>query len=158
MGRASTIALRVLLIATIVLLLIAQLVALPVTATAWATLYPELAWLHVPGLIIAIAFIMCVQVVLVCLWRMLGFVGDDGPFSPRSLGYITTIILAIAVADLLLVAALVLLGIAGAANPSILLLGSFGVVVGAALALLVGVLRELLRKALELQQDLSEVV
>ena len=45
-----------------------------------------------------------------------------------------------------------------AANPSILLLGLFGVVVGAGLALLVGVLRGLLRRAITLEQDLSEVV
>ena len=37
----------------------------------------------------------CVQVVLVCLWRMLGFFRDDEPFSERSLGYITVILIAI---------------------------------------------------------------
>lgn len=158
MNRLSVIALRALLAATIALLVVAQLFALPATATTWAAVYPDLSWLRVPGLVIAIAFIVCVQIVLVCLWRMLGFVEEDGPFSSRSLRDITVIIVAIVVADLLLVLALVLLGIGNAANPSIMLLGCFGVVVGAALALLVGVLRELLRKALELQHDLSEVV
>lgn len=158
MNRASVIALRILLSAMILLLVIAQTIALPATASAWATAYPELATLRVPALVIAIAFILCVQVVLACLWRMLGFAGDDGPFSERSLSYITVIIVMIAIADALIAAALLLLATANAANPSILLLGCFGIVVGAGLALLVGVLRELLRQALQLQQDLSEVV
>ena len=158
MNHASTLLLRMLLVTTIALLLVAQVIALPATAAQWASRFPELAWLRVPGIVIAIAFIVCVQIVLVCLWRMLGFIRNDGPFSARSLSYITVIIAAIVIADLLIVAALVLLAVGNAANPSVLLLGCFGVVVGAALALLVGVLRELLRKALELQHDLSEVV
>lgn len=158
MNRASIAVLRALLSAMILLLLVAQVFALPATAASWAAAYPELAWIRVPALVVATAFILCVQVVLVCLWRMLGFAGDDGPFSARSLGYITVIIVSIAVADALIAAALVLLAAGNAANPSIVLLGCFGIVVGAGLALLVGVLRELLRQALQLQQDLSEVV
>ena len=158
MNRASVLALRMLLSAMILLLVVAQVFALPATAAAWATAYPDLAWLRLPALMIAIGFILCVQIVLGCLWRMLGFAEEDGPFSARSLSYITVIIVMIAVADALIALALVLLAAAGAANPSILLLGLFGIVVGAGLALLVGVLRELLRQALRLQHDLSEIV
>jgi Protein of unknown function (DUF3036). len=158
MNAVSTALLRGLLAITLLLLLIAQLFAIPATATEWAQRVPELAWLRVPGIVISAAFILCVQAVMVCLWRMLGFIRADGPFSARALGYITVIIGAIVVADLLIVLALVLLAAGNAANPSVMLLGCFGVVVGAALALLVGVLRQLLRKALELQHDLSEVV
>ncbi|CAN7313473.1 DUF2975 domain-containing protein [Microbacterium sp. LjRoot45] len=158
MNRATTLTLRTLLAITLVLLVVAQVVALPTTASTWATLYPELAWLRAPGLVIAIAFIVCVQIVLVCLWRMLTLIDADDPFSARALRFITIIIAAIVAADLLLVVAVALLTAGNAANPSILLLGCFGIVVGAALALLVAVLRALLRKALELQHDLSEVV
>lgn len=158
MNSAVVTLLRILLVATIILLVVAQLFALPETADTWAGLYPQLAWLRTPGLIIAVAFIVCVQVVLACLWRMLGIVAEDGPFSQRSLGYITVIIAAIIAADLLIVAAILLLAAAQALNPSILLLGGFGVVVGAVLALLVGVMRTMLRRALDLQHDLSEVV
>ncbi len=158
MHRFTRIALRTLLALTIVILLIGQVFALPATADGWADRFPELAWLRVPGILIGVVFIVCVQVVLVCLWRMLGFFRDDEPFSERSLGYITVILIAIVVADLLIVTALILLSIAHAANPSVMLLGCFGIVVGAALALVVVVLRELLRRALELQHDLSEVV
>jgi hypothetical protein len=158
MNRASVLALRVLLSAMILLLVIAQVFALPATASAWAAAYPDLAWLRIPALAVAVGFIVCVQVVLACLWRMLGFAEDDGPFSARSLSYITVIIVMIAIADALIAVALVLLAAANAANPSIMLLGLFGIVVGAGLAVLVGVLRELLRQALQLQHDLSEVV
>lgn len=158
MNRLTSVTLRALLALTVLILLIGQVFALPATAGGWADRFPELAWLRVPGILIGVAFIVCVQVVLVCLWRMLGFIRDDEPFSERSLGYITVILVAIIVADLLIVAALVLLAVAQAANPSVMLLGCFGVVVGAALALVVVVLRELLRRALELQHDLSEVV
>jgi hypothetical protein len=158
MNQLTTAVLRMLLVAMIALLLVAQVFALPATASSWAQQFPDLAWLRVPGLFVAIAFIVCVQVVLACLWRMLGFIRSDGPFSSRSLRYITVVVVFIVIADLLIGVALVLLAAAHAANPSVLLLGCFGMVVGAGLALLVVVLRELLRRALELQHDLSEVV
>lgn len=158
MNPLTTALLRILLLAMIALLLVAQIFALPATAASWARQFPDLAWLRIPGLVVAVAFIVCVQVVLACLWRMLGFIRSDGPFSSRALGYITAVVVFIVVADLLIGVALVLLASANAANPSVLLLGCFGMVVGAGLALLVVVLRELLRRALELQHDLSEVV
>lgn len=158
MNRATIAALRALLALMILLLLIAQTVALPLTAAGWARSFPEFAGLQVPCLVIAIVFIVCVQVVLVCVWRMLDLFAAEGPFSARAFRYVDTIITAIVVADALIVVALALLTATSAANPSILLLGLFGVVVGAGLALLVGVLRGLLRRAITLEQDLSEVV
>jgi xanthosine utilization system XapX-like protein len=53
---------------------------------------------------------------------------------------------------------LVVIANAEAATPSIALLGVLGVVVGSMLALLVVVLRGLLRKAAQLESDLAEVV
>ncbi len=158
MNPVMTTVLRLLLIAMIALLLVAQVFALPPTAAQWAHQFPDLAWLRIPGLVVGTAFIVCVQVVLACLWRMLGFMRSDGPFSSRALAYITVIIVVIVVAAALIGVALALLTAANAANPSIVLLGCFGIVVGAGLALLVVVLRELLRRELDMQHDLSEVV
>lgn len=158
MNHAFRTALTFLLAAMILLLGVAQIVALPASAATWARLYPEFAALQAPALVIAVAFILCVQVVLVCIWRLLRLIDGDVPFSAKSFRYIDVIIAAIVIADLLILTALILLTAAGAGNPSVLLLGSFGVVVGAGLALLVAVLRGLLAQALELQQDLAEVV
>ena len=61
-------------------------------------------------------------------------------------------------AGLIIGISLVILALGRAVNPSITLLGVLGVVVAIALALLVVVMRGLLTKALQLEQDLSEVV
>lgn len=158
MNRVTFVALKASLVLMILLLLVAQTVALPVTAAGWARAFPEFAVLQVPCLIIAIAFTVCVQVVLVCIWRLLDLFTTEGSFSDRAFRYIDVIIASIVIADLLIVVAAVLLLATGAANPSTLLLGLFGIVVGGGLALLVRVLRGLLRRALDLQHDLSEVV
>ncbi len=61
-------------------------------------------------------------------------------------------------ASLIIVVSNVIIMAARAGSPSILLVSILGIVVGIALALLVVVMRGLLRKALELEQDMSEVV
>ena len=59
---------------------------------------------------------------------------------------------------LLLAAAMVILTISGASNPGIALLFCFGIVVGAGLALVIVVMRGLLRNARTLQEEMAEVV
>lgn len=151
-------ALRALIATMLLLLLVAQVIAVPFVAASFAGDYPDFAYLMVPGIVAAIVLILCVQLVFVCVWKLLTLVQRERIFSSDAFRYVDVILFTIVAATVLVGAALVTLLIAGATTPSISLLVVFGIVVGAGLSLLVVVLRGLLTKALQLQQDLSEVV
>lgn len=147
------------LIAVMVLLLVAaQVWMIPGVAAMTASENPDLAYLRVPGIIGGILFLALVQVVLLCIWKLLSLVRGEKIFSLQSFRYVDIIIGAMVAAAILLAGSLIVIYAARAVNPGILLLGVLGIVVGIALALLVVVMRGLLRKALQLEQDMSEVV
>jgi len=158
MHRTTIVILQALIAGLIALLLFCQIVVIPQTAASMATLYPEFAQLRVPGILIGVAFALCAQVLLVCVWRLLALVRVGSIFRSTSFVWVDVALGAVVVATLLVVGSLVVLQIAGASPPSISLLCVIGVVVGSGLSLLIVVLRGLLRKATELEHDLSEVV
>ena len=158
MQRSTIIVLKALIVVLIALLFFCQVTVIPATASGMAATYPEFAALEIPGIVIGIAFALCAQVVLVCVWRLVSLVGADAIFSDRAFAWVDIALGAVVLATLLVVGALVILQIAGASPPSISLLCLVGIVVGAGLSLLIVVLRGLLRKASQLESDLSEVV
>ena len=153
-----TLALKTLIAAMLVILVFSQIVVIPAVARGTAEHNPDLAYLEVPGIIGATLFLAAVELVLICIWRLLSLVRTEQIFSPKAFVWIDVIIGTFVFAGLLIGASLVVLALGRAVNPSITLLGVLGVVVGGALALLVVVMRGLLTKALQLEQDLSEVV
>lgn len=153
-----TLALKALIAAMLILLGFSQVFMIPAVAQGTAEANPDLSYLEIPGIIGAILFLACVQLVLICIWRLLSLVRTEQIFSPKAFLWIDVIIGTFIVAGLIIGASLVILALGRAVNPSIMLLGVLGVVVGGALALLVVVMRGLLTKALQLEQDLSEVV
>jgi hypothetical protein len=150
--------LKALIVVLIALLLLCQVVVLPDMARSLAGMYPELAYLQVPGVVIGVIFTLCAEVVLVCVWRLLTLVGADSIFTPRAFAWVDVALWAVVGATVLVVATLFYLFTAPAGSPAVVLLLLLGVVVGAGLSLLVVVLRGLLRKASQLEADLSEVV
>ena len=158
MQRPTILVLKAIIAAMILLILACQLFLVPPTAHGMARTYPEFADLVVPGIVIAELFLLCIQVVNVCVWRLLSMVGEQNIFSTDAFRWVDVILGSIVAATLLIVVAFAMLASAGVGNPSILLLGSLGVVVGSGLSLLVIVLRGLLKNAAQLQYDLSEVV
>lgn len=158
MQPRATAALKALIVVLLALLIVAQIVLIPGVATVTAFRNPDLAFLEVPGIIGAVVFLALVEIVLLCVWKLLSLVRTDQIFSPRAFRYVDIIIGAMVAAAVLIAGALIVIYGARAVNPGILLLGVLGMVVGASLALLVGVLRGLLRTALQLEQDMSEVV
>jgi len=153
-----TAALKALIVVLLALLLATQVALIPGVAVLAAERNPELAYLAGPGIVGGIVLVALIELVLVCVWRLLSLVRQDRIFSSGAFLYVDIIMVTMAAAAVLIAAAVVVLLLGHAVNPSILLLGVVGVVIGIALALLVGVMRGLLRKALELEQDLSEVV
>lgn len=153
-----TAVLKTLIAVMVLLLLVAQVAMIPAVGMMTARQNPDLAFLLVPGIIGGVLFLALVQIVLLCVWKLLSLVRGDKIFSPRSFRYVDIIIAAMVAAAIVLTASLIVIYAARAVNPGILLLGVLGIVVGLALALLVVVMRGLLHKALQLEQDLSEVV
>ncbi|MFK4835418.1 DUF2975 domain-containing protein [Microbacterium sp. ZW T2_14] len=159
MMRPTTIVVLKAIIAVLIgLLLLCQVVVLPGMARSLAGMYPYLAYLEVPGIVIGVIFTLCAQVVLVCVWRLLTLVRADSIFTPRAFVWVDVSLWAVVFATVLVVTTLGLLLTAPAGSPSIVLLCLLGIVVGAGLSLLLVVLRGLLRKASQLEHDLSEVV
>ncbi|SJN26065.1 transmembrane transport protein [Microbacterium esteraromaticum] len=158
MQPLATVLLRGLIAVLIALLLFVQLIMIPAVAAETSRRNPDLAYLEVPGIIGAVLFLVLVEVVLVCVFVLLSLVRADRIFSSQAFRYVDVIIGTMLASAVLLVASFIVLATGRAVNPGILVLAVFGVVVSLSLALLVGVMRGLLRKALELEQDLSEVV
>jgi len=158
MHRATTLTLKSLIVVLVALLVLCQTVVVPAIAAGTAERIPPLAFLQWPGVIAAAVFVACLQVALICVWRLLSLVGEGSIFNPRAFVFVDVIVGAIIVATLIVLAAIILLTAVGAASPSITLLSVLGVVIGAVLALLVVVLRGLLRTATQLESDLAEVV
>lgn len=151
-------ALKALLAILLLLLLAAQIFAVPAVAATTAERYPDYAYLTVPGMVLLIGLILCVQFTFVCVWRLLSLVARDRIFSRAAFRYVDLILGALVAATIIVIVSLAMLFIADASPPSLTLLAVFGIVIGAGLTLLVIVMRGLLEKALQLEHDLSEVV
>ena len=123
------------------------------------------AQVRVPLVVIAVLGIVTIQVVMVCVWRLLTMVRRGTVFSPGAFRYVDVVIGMTATASALLFALGVVLATGDAAAPGIVLLigGAAGLVAG--VALVVVVLRLLLVQAIDrdaearhLQSELDEVI
>ncbi|MDX2026070.1 DUF2975 domain-containing protein [Microcella sp.] len=158
MNRITIVSLKALIGLLLALLLLCQVAVVPAIASQMADRIPPLAFLQWPGVIAAAVFVLCLQTALGCVWRLLTLTREGVIFNARAFRYVDVILAAIVVATVVVLGSLVVITNAGAATPSLALLGVLGVVVGSMLALLVVVLRGLLRKATQLESDLAEVV
>lgn len=158
MHRSTIIILKALIAVLLALLVLCQVVVVPAVAAQSAVRYWQIAYFEVPGMIVGILFLVCVQVVLVCVWRLLSLVREDSIFSDSAFPNVDLSLAAVAFATALVLIALLALSLTGFLTPSITLLLLLGVVVGSGLSLLIFVMRGLLRKAAQLEHDLSEVV
>jgi hypothetical protein len=158
MNRTTIVLLKALIAILIALLVFCQVFVIPRTVSGLASVYPEFSDLVWPGIIVGGVFALCAEVLLVCVWRLVTLVRVDSIFSERAFIWVDVALAAVSLATVLVIGALVILMVAGASPPSISLLCLIGAIVGAGLSLLLVVLRGLLRKASQLERDLSEVV
>jgi hypothetical protein len=165
MGRLTVMTLRTVLAVVLAGSLFVQGVMVPLLAIDLDGLDPDYAYLRAPLLIIAVLGIVTIQVVLVCVWRLLTMVRRGTVFSDAAFRYVDVVIGAIAAASLLTFVLGVTLAPGEAVAPGIvLLIGGAGVLV-AGIALIVLVLRMLLAQAVardaeahHLQAELDEVI
>lgn len=158
MTRLSILALRVLLTVGMVGALLAQLWFFPTLAGELATSYPEVAWLRWPVLLAVVFGIVAVEVAIVAVWVLLSMVQRDSVFSPRAFRWVDVIVTAAMVATGLVIAVLAMLAHARTLPPAVMLLLLALIVAGAAFALLMTVMKGLLRQAANLTVELSEVI
>lgn len=149
--------LRILLALLFAGLVVAQVAILPGTLAYLADEEPDLAYLRWPALAFSIVELLCVQVVIVCTWKLLGMVKDDRIFSEAAFAWVNTIVWTMVAAWVLLFGAFVYVTVlvSGPGLPVLL----FGMVLaGGVLVLLMVVMRALLRQATTLRSDMDAVI
>ncbi len=149
--------LRVLLVLLFAGLVVAEVVSMPGTFVHMAEEDPELAYLQWPMTIFSILELVCVQVVIVCTWRLLTMVRADRIFSEAAFAWVDAIVWAMAVAWVLLLAVFIYFTalLRGPGLPMLL----FGLALaGGVLVLLMVVMRALLRQATTLRTDMEAVI
>jgi hypothetical protein len=149
--------LRILLALAFAALVLAQVGFLPALSGAMAADSPDLAHLRWPTLTVAVLGLGCVQVVIVCTWKLLTLVEDDRIFSEASMAWVDGIVWAIGAAWVLLLGTLVwsVVSVGLPGPPIVLLLVMVAVTV---LGLLMVVMRALLRQATTLRTDMEAVI
>jgi hypothetical protein len=159
LARTAILALRVLLVVILVGSVAGQLLFFPVLAGQLAEIYPELAWLQWPLLAVVVLVILVAQIAVVAIWVLLAMVERDSLFSAKAFRWVDVIITACVVDAVLILGVNGYLSLQLHANPPGLMLFLLALTVGgAALACLMVVMKGLLRKALGLQSELSEVI
>ncbi len=149
--------LRILLVVLFLILVVFQTFSFPGQFAHLAEQDPGSAYLRWPLTAFAAVEILCVQVVLVCTWRLLSLVQHDEIFSEGAFVWVDLIVGALAVAWVLFAgfAAFVVLQ---ADDPGVPLVLFALLLVGGVVALLVVVMRTLLRRATVLRTDLEGVI
>jgi NADH:ubiquinone oxidoreductase subunit 6 (subunit J) len=156
-NRLAVIALRIVLVGAFLLLLLFQVMSLPGQFAHMAAENQERAYLQWPLTIFGILEVACVQVVIVSTWKLLTMVKQDQIFSRRAFVWVDAIMWAIAAAWTMLAvfSAIVVLN---ADDPGVPLLLILMLAAGAAVGLVVVVLRALLRQAADLRSDMEAVI
>ena len=149
--------LRIFLLVLFGVLVLFQVVSLPGQFRYMAEQDPEHASLRWPATVVTVFWVLCVQVVIVCTWKLLTLVKADRIFSDAAFGWVNGIVWAIGAAWLVLVGAFLYVGF-HATDPGLPLLLFLLVVGVTTLGLLMIVMRALLRQATSLRVDLEAVI
>lgn len=155
--RLAVTALRMVLVVAFLLLLLFQVMSIPGQFAHMAQENPDRANLQWPLTIFFILEVACVQVVIVGTWKLLTLVKHDRIFSNGALVWVDAIVWAIA-AGWTMLSALSAVVVLNADDPGLPLLLFLILVAGAALGLVVVVLRALLRQAADLRADMEAVI
>ncbi|MER5223593.1 DUF2975 domain-containing protein [Streptomyces flaveus] len=165
MGKLAVLALRVVLVVLLVGSVFVLAVMVPLLAIDMEGFDEDVAHLRTPFLVIAVLGVVTVQVVLVCVWRLVTMVRRGTVFSHAAFRYVDVVTGAFVTAALLVFALGVVLAPGEAVAPGVvLLLGGVGLAV-LGVALIVLVLRMLLAQAVardveatRMQAELAEVI
>lgn len=149
--------LRVLLVLTFAILVVFQVLSMPGEFAHLAHEHPDDSGMRWPLTIWSFVEILCVEVVIVCTWRLLTMVREDRIFTERALRWVDVIVGAMALGWVLLAAAWLYVGL-HADDPGAPMLLTLLLLIGAVVGLLMLVMRELLRQATTLRTDMEAVI
>lgn len=146
--------LRVFLLGFFGILVVFQVLSMPGQFAYMAEESPDLAYLRWPLTVVSVSWILCIQVVVVSTWRLLGLVQEGRIFSEASAVWMDAIVWALAAAWVLIIGVLGFFASTwdDPGVPMVLILVSFAVAV---LGLLAVVVRGLLREAAMLRSRVS---
>ncbi|MBQ0994647.1 DUF2975 domain-containing protein [Micromonospora sp. H61] len=150
-------ALRVFLVVLFGVLVLFQTFSLPGQFAHMAAESPQDAYLRWPATVVAVFWVLCVQVVIVATWKLLSLVKSDRIFTEASLRWVDAIVWAIAAAWVVLVGVFLYVGF-NADDPGLPLLLFLLTVGVSVLGLLMVVMRALLRQATTLRTDMEAVI
>lgn len=161
MGKSTIVILQVVIALALAGSLVVQTVIVPLV---WIDLEGEVLWGRIALVTIAVLGVMTMQLFAVCVWMLLTKVRRGSIFSASSFRYVNLIIGAFAAAAVLAFALAVLLA-PGSIAPGIVALVCGAALVLGGIALLVVVMKALLRQAIDreheaqtLRSELDEVV
>ncbi|MFC4062345.1 DUF2975 domain-containing protein [Planomonospora corallina] len=165
MGQLTVLALRAVLAVLLAGSVFVQAVIAPLWAADLDVLRPEFAYLRAPLIVIPFLGVVTVQVVLVCVWRLVTMVRRGTVFSSAAFRYVHIIIGAIVAAALLVFALAVVLAPGDPVAPGVVLLICGVALAALGVALIVLVLRMLLAQAIardaeaaQMQAELEDVI
>jgi hypothetical protein len=139
------------------LLVLLQVMSLPGQFAHMARENPDAAYLRWPLTAVSIFWVVCIQVVVVSTWKLLTLVRRDRIFTDASFVWVDAIVRSIAAAGAVLAVVFLVVGFR-ADDPGLpLLLFLFCMIIGVA-ALLMVVMRALLRQATALRTDMDAVI
>lgn len=156
MSRSAGTALQGVLAVALLALLLVQVFVLPERAADTARQFPEAAYLQAPVLTVAIITVACVQVAVLCVMALLSLVGQKRIFDPDAYRWVDAFIGATALASLLVLGTGFYIS-ATVGSPA-WVSGVLVALVGAAVTLLMVVMRALLRQATWQHAELVDVV
>ncbi|SEB35776.1 DUF2975 domain-containing protein [Microbacterium hydrocarbonoxydans] len=145
MAKSTILVLQVVIALALAGSLVVQTVIVPLL---WVDLEGEALWGRIALVIIAVLGVLTLQVFAVCVWMLLTKVRRGSLFSPTSFRYVDVIIGAIGAAAALALILAVLLA-PGSTAPGVVALICGAALVLAGIALLVVVMKALLRQAID---------
>jgi hypothetical protein len=149
--------LRVFLVLLFAILVVFQTLSLPGQFAYMAKESPDMAYLRWPATAVAVFWLLCVQVVIVCTWQLLTLVKNDRIFTQAARSWVDGIVWAIVAAWVTLLGVFLYVGF-NADDPGLPLL-LFLLLTGiTVLGLLMVVMRALLRQATTLRTDMEAVI
>ncbi|NJP34309.1 DUF2975 domain-containing protein [Micromonospora thermarum] len=149
--------LRVFLVLLFGILVLFQTMSLPGQFAHMAEESPGFAYLRWPATAVSVFWVLCVQVVIVCTWKLLTLVKNDRIFTEASLRWVDAIVWAVAAAWVVLLGVFLYVGF-NANDPGLPLLLFLLLTGVTVLGLLMVVMRALLRQATTLRTDMEAVI
>lgn len=155
--------LRVVLVLLFAGLVVGQTLSFPGQFAHMAQESPDMAYLRWPLTAFFVVELACIQVVIVCIWKLLTMVKADRIFSKEAFAWVDGIVWAIAAGWLLFAAASATITAVIYFTPELRDPGTpmllFGMtLLGSVLVMLMIVMRALLRQAAALRSDMDAVI